>query len=405
MIERQPELQNSPGAEWNYNNSGYSLLAQIVERKTEIPFPAWMQQNVFGPLGMNDTLVRANHLDIIANSAQGYVDGEAGSYREATDISGSMGAGGIYTTVADLSLWLRNLHTGGLGGSELIEQMMTPYVLTDGEATQYGMGFFIAEQGGLVKIHHGGADAAHRAMLIYYPEIDAGVVTLSNNGSFPTSLATQIGAAFFSAHMTEEADEVEVEVATADEEFDPASYDPATFDAMVGNFEIEAFGVVMSFSREDNAYYTQIAGQPRVTLVPTDEYEFKIMEVEASISFHPGDDGVVDSMTLHQGGDHVAKRVKEEPWAPTVGELENYSGRYFSAELEAFYEVAIKEDALVLRHRRRPDQSLTPNKVDDFKAGFPIAEISFVRDADGVVTGFTAGNGRTRDVLFELTDQ
>ena len=49
MVQRQPELQNDPGAEWNYNNTAFSLLATIVERVTEVKFPEWMEKNVFKP--------------------------------------------------------------------------------------------------------------------------------------------------------------------------------------------------------------------------------------------------------------------------------------------------------------------------------------------------------------------
>ena len=51
----------------------------------------------------------------------------------------------------------------------------TETFLNDDEATDYGLGLFIDEQRGLKRIHHGGADIAHRSMLAYYPEIGAGI--------------------------------------------------------------------------------------------------------------------------------------------------------------------------------------------------------------------------------------
>ena len=53
--------------------------------------------------------------------------------------------------------------------------MMTSYVLTSGDESGYGYGLFIDDQGGQRRVHHGGADVAHRSMLVYYPEINAGV--------------------------------------------------------------------------------------------------------------------------------------------------------------------------------------------------------------------------------------
>ena len=57
-MQRQPELQNQPGAEFNYNNTAFSLLATIVERVTGEDFPDWMRANVFEPLGMAHTTIR-----------------------------------------------------------------------------------------------------------------------------------------------------------------------------------------------------------------------------------------------------------------------------------------------------------------------------------------------------------
>jgi CubicO group peptidase (beta-lactamase class C family) len=51
MVQRQPELQNDPGAEWNYNNTGFALLARIVERKSGMDFADFLRENVFEPLG------------------------------------------------------------------------------------------------------------------------------------------------------------------------------------------------------------------------------------------------------------------------------------------------------------------------------------------------------------------
>ncbi|HUP18812.1 MAG TPA: hypothetical protein VM778_02540 [Gemmatimonadota bacterium] len=79
------------------------------------------------------------------------------------------------------------------------------------------------------------------------------------------------------------------------------------------------------------------------------------------------------------------------------------AGRYFSDELETFYAVAIEGGGLEVRHRRIADGiALTPGSERDlFTAGFPIAEVWFIRDASGEVTGVEVSNGRTRGVRFE----
>jgi len=100
---------------------------------------------------------------------------------------------------------------------------------------------------------------------------------------------------------------------------------------------------------------------------------------------------------LHQNGDHPGNRLEEG----AVVNHDDYTGRYFSEELEAFYSIVVEDDDLVLQHRRWDDIQLTHGSGDGFSGGFPIASLDFERDESGIVTGFNAGNGRTRDIWFE----
>src|SRR5690606_3339260 len=140
VVQNQPELQNEPGAEWNYNNTGFSLLATVVERVSGKPFPQWMTENVFEPLEMDHTLVRKDHHQIVPGGSQGYNLSENGEYQEVSDLGGAMGAGGIYTTLNDLAKWIRNFENPKVGSVEIMKEMITPFVLTTGDTTSYGLG-------------------------------------------------------------------------------------------------------------------------------------------------------------------------------------------------------------------------------------------------------------------------
>lgn len=404
VVQRQPELQNSPGAEWNYNNTGYGLLTIVVERVTGESFPDWMRENVFEPLGMHDTVVRQNPAQLIVNAAQGYAPAEQGGYQIAEDLGGAMGAGGIYTTVEDLAKWIRNFRTHELGSEGLFELMTTPYELSGGKPSGYGLGLFIDELRGLRRIHHGGADTAHRSMIMYFPELDGAVITQSNNASFNGTIANEVAEAFFGESMA--AEEATIDTSAADAStFDPSSFDPASFDAFAGRYELEEMpGFVMTFTREGDRYFAQATRQPKLEIFPTSANSFKFDVVEAAITFHAGDDGAVDSLTLHQNGEHRAKRLAEEPWSPDAAALEGYAGRYFSEELETFYDVVVEEGALVIRHRRLDDIKLAPAKEQRFTGGMPVAEVVFGKDASGRVAWLEASNGRTRGVRFERVE-
>ncbi|HEX6587410.1 MAG TPA: hypothetical protein VF039_00195, partial [Longimicrobiales bacterium] len=161
----------------------------------------------------------------------------------------------------------------------------------------------------------------------------------------------------------------------------------------------------MSFTIEGGTIFAQATGQPRFPVFPTSDSTFELRVVEASLTFHRGPDGRADSLTLHQNGDHAARRVADEQWQPDAAALAQYAGRYFSPELETFYLLALDGDELTLQHPRFEEPvTLKPgSERDRFTGSFPIGDVEFVRNEAGDVHGLEVGNGRTRDVKFWRT--
>ena len=395
MVQRQPKLQNTPGDMYNYNNTGYALLAMVVEKVTEQDFPFWMKENVFLPLGMQNTIVLDNRGRIIPGSAQGYGRDENEQFIKLADLSGSMGPGGIYSTVEDLVKWVKNFYEPSLGSETLIEKMQTSFVKNDGDTLGYGFGLMIDEKDGLRRVHHGGADIAHRSELYIYPDIKGAVITQSNNSRFPGNIALRVTEAFF-------ADVLDVDEKKPK---DPESFEyvAENFDEIVGRYAMEDMpSFVMEFSREGDTLYTQATGQARVQIYASSDSTFYLTIVEAGFTFHRNENGEIDAMTLHQNGDHRAKRIFEPKWVPCEEDLAMYQGRYFSEELETFYTIVAKGDgSLVLQHRRFDDIPLRAEAKDDYTGSFPITGLKFIRDDDNKVTGFRASSGRSFGIMFE----
>ena len=136
----------------------------------------------------------------------------------------------------DLRTGKRNDGKQRVENAKLVEGMITSYVLNDGEAAGYEYGMTSEEQKGRTREHNGGGDVAHRYMLIYYPEINAGITTQSNHAQFNSGLAAGIAEAFFADAM--ESNEGVAET-TAGEPFDPETYDPEDFDDFVGRYSLD----------------------------------------------------------------------------------------------------------------------------------------------------------------------
>ena len=398
MVQNQPSLQNKPRKTYNYNNTGYALLAMVIERVTGEKFPEWMSKTIFQPLGMNQTLVRTHPGQIIPGNAQGYMKTDDDTYLEAMDIPASMGAGGIYSTAPDLEKWVRNFYNPVLGNAELMTTLQTPFILNDGDTMSYAYGLIVGELNGLKMVQHGGADIAHRSMLMMFPEIEGAVITQSNNSHFPGQIARQLAEIFFTDVM--DIPDVDEE---QDESPDAFVYDVEKFDELAGRYELEAApGFIFEFRREDDKLITQATGQAPTEIFASSDSTFYLTVVQASVTFHRNADGKVDYLTLHQNGDHRAKRIFEPSWTPSDEDLNMYVGRYFSSELEAFYTIAVNNDGnLVLQHRRIDDLPLKAESEDEFSATFPIPQLKFIRNENGEVTGFEASSGRSAGIVFE----
>ena len=402
IVQRQPALQNAPGAEWNYNNTAFGLAATIVERTSGQDFHVFMEENVFGPLGMAGSMVRPSSRHIVPNMSEGYTPTEDG-YRQIGDLGGAVGAGAVYSTIVDLQTWVENYANPRVGTRESIDEMMTSFVLTDGEETGYGYGLFIDEQGGLKRVHHGGADVAHRSMLVYYPEINAGITTQSNHAQFDSDTAFELAEAFFREAMELEEEGEEAVAAETGDDFDPADYDPEDFDEFAGRYALDSSpAIIFTFSRDGNTLFGQPPGQDRLEMLPVSDSTFRLPGTGASVTFVRGDDGAVAAALLHgSGGDQRATRLADDAaaeWKPGAEDLADFAGRFFSEEIETFYRFAVEEGQLVMHQRRLDSATLTHGERDHFTGGG--MTFAFERDRNGQVIGFYLSNGRTRDVRF-----
>lgn len=141
---RDHGMLEKPGEKFRYNNSGFVLLGLVMEKISGLAMEAYLRRAVFAPLGMADTAYPA--LDrLLANCANAYIlDKKTGEYYTniySIDAKGG-GAGGVFTTAADVeSLW-RGLYAGELLPLAMVRDMHTRHA-----GGRYGYGFWIREDG------------------------------------------------------------------------------------------------------------------------------------------------------------------------------------------------------------------------------------------------------------------
>lgn len=396
LVTRQRELNFAPGSEWAYSNTGYMLLAEVVERVTGEDFGRWMKTNVFDPLEMHDTQVYDDHERLVPGRSYSYRAAGDGWEKAVLSYANS-GATSLFTTAEDLQKWLRNFGDARVGGNEVMRMMRTRAVLTGGDTTSYGLGLTMGKQRGQDVLAHGGADAGFRSAVTYYPSLNAGVVVLGNLASLDAAgTATRVGEAFFGAEMEP------APAAAAPMPDEPAvDVDPAVLAAYAGPWEVEG-GIAVSFEADSGRLFL-VQGQRRTALRPVADSTFLLPEARLRITFHREPTGAVERGTSLQNGRTRSMR-RTTPFVLTAAELQAYTGRYYSPELETIYTVVMQDGTLIARHRRHGDVPLAPRRANVFQGGENWLDgVQFQRAPDGTVTGMRVSNagGRLHNLLFE----
>src|SRR5499427_3896054 len=194
LIVRQNALNFAPGEEWDYSNTGFFLLSQVVKRVTGKSLRDFDQENIFTPLGMGSPQIFNDHTQIIPHRATGYGYDE-GKKSFGVEMSNfeQTGDGSVQTSVEDLLRWDENFYSAKIGGADLIRQMQVVGTLNNGQEHGYAAGLMISTYRGQPTVCHGGAWAGYRAELMRFPKQHTSVAVLCNVAqSMPTVRAYRI---------------------------------------------------------------------------------------------------------------------------------------------------------------------------------------------------------------------
>ena len=180
MLFEQQAVNFDPGAEYAYSNTGYNLLARVIETQSGMSFREFTRQRIFEPLGMSRTHFSDDHLEVVPGRAESYSpDANAGFVRQLNQLT-ALASSSLNTTIDDFILWMRNYETGEVGGEEMVRTMREQGVLNDGETLAYAHGLTVGQHRGLSNFGHGGSWAGYRTNFVRFPEQDLSIAVFCN---------------------------------------------------------------------------------------------------------------------------------------------------------------------------------------------------------------------------------
>jgi CubicO group peptidase (beta-lactamase class C family) len=387
----QRSLNFDPGTEEAYSNTGYNVLAELVQRVTKRPFRAWMDEQIFRPLGMTDTRVRDDYTEVIPNCAFGYSRGSEGTFRRIPDNMVGLGSSSVFSTVDDLAKWMINLETAAVGGRDAMAMMQKPGALHDGTKVQYGFGMNYGSQDGMAFLSHSGGWASFNTFVVYFPQQRLGIAALANSPVVDSAHAAFTIADIFLG--------IERKRPLPSPTGPPpapraAGSPPPSLDDLQGLYRFEK-GDYVRIKPYGPVLTSQVALQGPSPLSPgreRDQWAGRGVE----ITFRRGDDGKVTGLEM---GGRKAERVEESVARPPR-RLADYPGDYESEELGATYRIALKDGALELRHNRLGRLPLTWLWGEEFGTtnGY-LGSIRFERDRRGRVKALVVnGDPSSRNV-------
>jgi CubicO group peptidase (beta-lactamase class C family) len=180
------DLESAPGTEFVYNNTGYAVLARVVEVLSGQSYSAFAEANLFKPLGMTRTVAWARPRQTLTGVVTGYKT-QGNSVIPSDVPSIIQGDGNVFTCLDDLVLWDLAMRSGTLLSKASLKRAWTPGTLDDGRSVEdeagsgYGFGWFTSIEES--SVFHSGAWAGTATSYSRYWKDDVSLVILSNNES------------------------------------------------------------------------------------------------------------------------------------------------------------------------------------------------------------------------------
>ena len=394
ILSRQKDLNFEPGEEYLYCNSGFTLLAETVARVSGKSFSEFTEERIFKPLKMKNTLFFEDNQKIVPNRAYSYYD--AGKVFKKSILNfANVGATSLFTTVEDLSLWAMNFENPVVGDEGIIEKMRTKGILNDGSEIAYALGQSTGTYKGLPTIGHGGADAGYRSQISRFPEQKFSVIVFSNLATGnPYGKAMAVADIYLKDLLKEEEP-------SSEKKDEPLPAPPKDLD--LSKYEANYWNARGSYSRKiyeknNTLWYNRQFNESPLAPIGDDKFKMLNVTVDLIVEFATNEKGE-KIMKVYENGGPANVSVAYEPADYSEADLAEFTGKYYSEELDANYVLKIVEGKLLAHHIRNGKINLNAIKADVFSGNFGLIE--FDRNRIGEIVGFRASNGRVRNLRFE----
>lgn len=313
LIQRKDTLLFPTGSRWQYSNTGYAILASIIEKVTGKSYNDFMSAAIFKPLNMQQTFIynsRRSTGKIPDNYALGFVYSDSlkrytlpdslSSHDIVYYLDGIVGDGCVNSTTGDLLKWDRVLNTATLVSKAYLDEMMSPLIQTSARDTTtfYGFGVGVQPKTAQGKIvAHTGGWPGYTTLLVRRVDKDETIIILSNNETSNGNIRAGLESILAGEALVMPSAHKAIQL------------DPKLIDRYAGTFF--AF-LTMEFISKDGKLYRTRKGTPDIELIPESETKFFYADgTDRQIEFELDTSGkVTKAWFINTGQKGELKKVK-----------------------------------------------------------------------------------------------
>lgn len=403
MSMRQKTLNFSVGEEFLYSNTGYTFMAEIVEKTSGFSFREYVKTNIFEPLGMLDSVFHDDNDEIVKNRAYSYNFDEKGSIKKSVLSYSIVGPTSLFTTVQDMAKWGNNYFDYKVGGKEIIDYMTSKSKLNSGQEIEYAGGVSIKDYKGLKTIEHNGADAGFRTSMVIFKEKELVISVFSNIGTFkPEYYAKIIGELFIDEELIDKNNLIFDYNTLEIEPKDPNEF--MDIKKIAGYYLVNSV-ILITANIKENSLYIKLPSTPELKFMHLRDNLLQGENTDILIKVVEDKYKNVIALNIINIPKDIIKADKIQIEKRDKNLLMQYIGKYYCVELDTFYKLEIEDNNLVATHRRHPITKFIAYGEDSFlsdtvKFGLK-GKITFRKNEDKVITGFMLNSDRVKSLWFD----
>ncbi|MEM6722761.1 MAG: serine hydrolase domain-containing protein [Bacteroidota bacterium] len=371
LLAQQEELMFKPGSKYIYSNSGYNIMANIIEQISGKSFNDYSKA-FFENLGMNQTAFIEKYMGVIPNRADAYSDWGSGDWLATPTLTKSNGEGYLYTTLKDQLIFEQAVQNAKKEDNELLLKAQQP--IPNSEITTYGFGLELDGRIGRNATYHSGSTFGYHSHTTRFPEENLTVFVMSNNGKI------------WSGYVADDVANLILPEGKKENKYDPRFSDRTENTVTLLGQYYSPKGFLIRIIQEEGKIYWKRANRNPIELLPEGKNTYAISyNKEEKVVFYD------DELRIYYPSGNTDIYPRSTVGPASIADIDAFIGQYESSELDMSFEIRLAEEGQLKikfsnRERERDLQVINRNELLASNFVLQVERDQFNRPTDVLVT-------------------